>query len=158
VLTDQLTFRTITLPEDSARAITYHRDACRATFGDREFEQYLERPGRYLKNLAKRLEEFPDGHLLAFAGNRCVGQLELQAPYGLTVGYVNLFYVTPSLRRQGYGRLLQGRAEQYFRSWEATEVELHVSPLNVAAVRFYEAMGYMVSAQEGDMLLMGKGL
>jgi ribosomal protein S18 acetylase RimI-like enzyme len=156
VLTDTLTYRTIRLPQDSARAITYHRDACRATFGDAEFERHLERPGRYLKNLAARLEEFPEGHLLAFAGDRCVGQLELQVPYGMSVGYVNLFYVAPAVRRRGYGRLLQARAEQYFRSWEASEIELHVSPLNVGAVRFYEAVGYRVCAEEGDMLLMGK--
>jgi GNAT superfamily N-acetyltransferase len=158
VLTDTLTFRTIVLPRDAARAITYHRDACRATFGGGEFEQRLEAPGRYLKNLAARVEEFPEGHLLAFAGERCVGQLELQVPYGLTVGYVNLFYVAAPLRRRGYGRLLHARAERYFRSWEAREVELHVSPVNVAAVRFYEAMGYTVSTHEGDMLLMGKSL
>jgi ribosomal protein S18 acetylase RimI-like enzyme len=158
VLTETLTYRTIRLPQDSARAITYHRDACRATFGDGEFEHHLERPGRYLKNLAARLEEFPEGHLLAFAADRCVGQLELQVPYGMSVGYVNLFYIAPALRRRGYGRLLQARAEQYFRSWEASEIELHVSPLNVAAVRFYEAVGYALSVEEGDMLLMAKRL
>jgi ribosomal protein S18 acetylase RimI-like enzyme len=156
VLTDLLTYRTIRLPQDSARAIASHRDACRATFGEGEFERHLERPGRYLKNLARRVEEFPEGHLLAFAGDRCVGQLELQVPYGMSVGYVNLFYVAPAVRRRGYGRLMQARAEQYFRSWEANEIELHVSPLNVAAVRFYEAVGYRVCAEEGDMLLMGK--
>jgi ribosomal protein S18 acetylase RimI-like enzyme len=158
VLTDTLTFRTIVLPRDAARAITYHRDACRATFGAGELDQRLEPPGRYLKNLAARVEEFPDGHLLAFAGDRCVGQLELQVPYGLTVGYVNLFYVAAPLRRRGYGRLLHARAERYFRSWEASVVELHVSPVNVAAVRFYEAMGYGVVRREGELLRMGKSL
>jgi GNAT superfamily N-acetyltransferase len=158
VLTDTLTFRTIVLPRDAARAITYHRDACRATFGAGELDQRLEPPGRYLKNLAARVEEFPDGHLLAFAGDRCVGQLELQVPYGLTVGYVNLFYIAAPVRRRGYGRLLHARAEQYFRSWEASVVELHVSPVNAAAVRFYEAMGYGVVRREGELLRMGKSL
>lgn len=144
------------MPQDSARAIAHHRDACRATFGEAEFERHLERPGRYLKNLAARVEEFPEGHLMAMMGERCVGQLELQVPYGMSVGYVNLFYVAPGVRGRGYGRMLQARAEQYFRSWEAREIELHVSPRNVGAVRFYEAVGYRVCAQEGDMLLMGK--
>ncbi len=156
MITSTLTYRTIVLPRDAARAITYHRDACRATFGAGDFEQRLEAPGRYLKNLAARVEEFPDGHLLAFAGERCVGQLELQVPYGLTVGYVNLFYIAAPLRRQGYGRLLHARAEQYFRSWEAQEIELHVSPVNIAAVRFYEAMGYVVVRREGELLRMAK--
>jgi ribosomal protein S18 acetylase RimI-like enzyme len=54
--------------------------------------------------------------------------------------------------------LLHARAEQYFRSWEAREIELHVSPVNVAAVRFYEAMGYGVVQREGELLRMGKSL
>src|SRR5688572_11036440 len=118
----------------------------------------LERPERYLRGLAARVEEFPEGHLLAFAGEACVGQLELQVPYGAEVGYVSLFYVTPAFRRQGYGRLLQRRAEQYFRSWEARRIELHVSPTNAGAVRFYQAMGYAVVGREGEMLRMGKAL
>ena len=154
--TDTLTFRRLTLPGDAARALTYHRDACRATFGAAQFERHLAPPGQYLAELARRVEEFPDGHLLAFAGRRCVGLVELQVPYGLTVGYVNLFYVTPPMRRRGYGRLLQARAEQYFRSWEATRVELHVSPLNLPAMRFYEALGYAIVGREGEMMRMGK--
>jgi len=157
VLTQTLTFRPITLPADAARVLTYYRDACRATFGAAEFERRLDPPGRYLADLARRIEEFPDGHLLAFAaGRRCVGQLELQVPYGLSVGYVNLFYVSPLVRRRGYGRLLQARAEQYFRSWEATRVELHVSPSNLPAMQFYEAMGYAIVGREGELMRMGK--
>ena len=53
---------------------------------------------------------------------------------------------------------MHARAEQYFRIWEARRVELHVSPTNPAAVRFYEAMGYAVVGGEGEMLRMGKGL
>jgi GNAT superfamily N-acetyltransferase len=157
VLVDTLTYRTIELPKDSARAITYHRDACRASFGD-GFERHLMRPARYLKWLAARLEEFPDGHLLAFAGERCVGQLELQVPYGATEGYVNLFYITPLFRRRGFGRLLHARAEQYFRSWEAREIHLHVSPQNIAATQFYRTMGYLFARQDGDMARLVKRL
>ena len=158
MLTQTLTYRRIELPRDSARAITYHRDACRASFGDSSFERRLEHPGRYLDGLAARIEEFPDGHLLAYLGASCVGQLELQVPYGLDVGYVNLFYVTPIFRGRGYGRLLQTRAEQYFRSWEARRIELHVSPRNRRAVGFYRAMGYQEAGRERGMTLMVKGL
>ena len=156
MLTERLTCRTIALPRDAARAVAYHADACRSSFGDGDFQGRLERPGRYLEGLAARIAEYPEGNLLAYAGLRCVGQLEMQVPYGAEVGYVNLFYVTPPFRRQGYGRLLQARAEQYFRSWEARRIELHVSPTNTGAVRFYEAMGYAVVEREGDMLQMRK--
>jgi ribosomal protein S18 acetylase RimI-like enzyme len=158
VVVETLTFRTIELPGDSARVVAYHADACRATFGEGEYERRLERPARYLGALAARIEEFPEGHLLAFAGAECVGQMELQVPYGLDVGYVNLFYVAPEFRRQGYGRAMHARAERYFRSWEAVRIELHVSPTNPAAVRFYQAMGYAVARREGDMVRMAKVL
>jgi len=158
VLVETLTFRTIELPGDAARVVAGHADACRATFGEAAYRQRLERPDRYLRHLSDRIEEYPEGHLIAFAGAACVGQMELQVPYGLEVGYVNLFYVAPEFRRQGCGRAMHARAEQYFRSWEAQRIELHVSPTNPAAVRFYEAMGYGVVRREGEMLRMGKAL
>ena len=158
MLVETLTFRRIELPGDAARVVAWHADACRATFGEVTYRKRLERPDRYLHHLAERIEEYPEGQLMAVAGGECVGQMELQVPYGLEVGYVNLFYVAPAFRRQGCGRAMHARAEQYFRSWEARRVELHVSPTNPAAVRFYEAMGYGVVRREGEMLLMGKGL
>ncbi|HEY7116408.1 MAG TPA: GNAT family N-acetyltransferase [Tepidisphaeraceae bacterium] len=157
MLIDTLTYRTIELPRDAALAFASHRDACRMSFGE-AFEQHLSSRGAYLRWLAARLEEYPEGHLLAFSGTQCVGQLELQVPYGLTFGYVNLFYVTPPFRRQGYGRVLNERAERYFRSWEARRIELHVSSRNPGAIAFYEAVGYEVMRREGSMLRMVKDL
>lgn len=158
MLVEALTFRRIELPRDAARAVAWHADACRASFGEGQFRARLERPERYLKQLAERIEEYPEGHLLALAGSECVGQMELQVPYGLDVGYVNLFYVAAAFRRQGCGRAMHARAEQYFRSWEARRVELHVSPTNPGAVRFYQALGYGVLRREGEMMRMGKSL
>jgi len=155
---ETLTFRRIELPGDAARAVAWHADACRASFGEDQFRARLERPERYLKQLAERIEEFPEGHLLAVAGGECVGQMELQVPYGAEVGYVNLFYVAPAFRRRGCGRAMHARAEQYFRSWEARRIELHVSPTNPGAVGFYRALGYRVVRREGEMVRMGKGL
>jgi len=159
VVTEILTYRTIELPRDAARAVGYHADACRESFGDGEYERRLERAEHYLARLAAGIEEFPDGHLMAVAaGGECVGQMEMQVPYGMESGYVNLFYVVPALRRQGYGRMMHARAERYFRSWEARRIELHASPTNSAAMRFYEAMGYRVVGREGDMVRMRKSL
>jgi ribosomal protein S18 acetylase RimI-like enzyme len=158
VVTETLTYRTIELPGDASRAVAYHADACRASFGEGDYQRRLERPEHYLHRLGAAIEEFPEGHLLAFAGAECVGQMELQVPYGMQTGYVNLFYVTPAFRRQGYGRVLHDRAELYFRSWEARRVELHASPTNPAAMRFYEAIGYRVLRREGDMMRMRKVL
>src|SRR5205814_7610257 len=114
---------TIDPERDRAIVVANYRDAHRASYGP----ETRCRVDRYVPWLLSRVEEFPDGHVLAFLGKSCVGQLELQVPYGMVTGYVNLYCVTPSFRGQGFGRLLHDYAEKYFRSWEAQRVELHVA-------------------------------
>ena len=152
-----LTYRTIDpdSPDDADLAIAAYLDACRASYGDAS-----SFPGRrrHLAWLRSRVEEFPDGHVLAFEQGQCVGQLELQVPYGLTTGYVNLYYVTEAFRGQGYGRRLHEYAGRYFRSWEANRIELHVAPLNQNAVGFYRHLGYERVRVEGRLWRMRKSL
>lgn len=154
IATTTLTYRRIDPDADAELAVRHHREACAATFGDAWRSRY-EGPARYLEHLHAKAGEFPDGCVLAFHGDgdniACVGQMELQVPYGLSVGYVNLFYVTPPFRGLGLGRLMHREyAERYFRAWEAGRIELHVSPGNAAAVRFYRRMGYEVAAVNGS--------
>src|SRR5882724_5529008 len=73
-----LTFRTIHLPNDAALCARNRRDACIETYGD---DHRFEGDVRYLAWLLDKIEEFPDGFLLALAGGRCVGHLELEVPY-----------------------------------------------------------------------------
>jgi ribosomal protein S18 acetylase RimI-like enzyme len=129
----------MSLPHDSETVFDSYRQACIASFGSSEFCSTRE---SYLSWLARRIEEYPDGHVLASLGDRLVGQLELQVPYGSPTGYINLFYIAPAWRRLGFGRRLHEFAERYFRSWEASCIELHVSPTNTAAVNFYRSLGY----------------
>ncbi|HEX8916339.1 MAG TPA: GNAT family N-acetyltransferase [Humisphaera sp.] len=150
-LTETLTLRTIDPAADADRCAAHHLDACVASFG--EGARYEGRDA-YLKWLAPKVDEFPDGFVLAFergADGRevCVGQLELEVPYGLSTGYISLFYVAPEHRGRGIGRLLHAYAERYFRSWEADRAELHVSPRNIRAIRFYRRLGYAF-APEGN--------
>ena len=147
LLTPSLTFRPIDLTTDARRAYAAYVDACRASFGSDATAGSFE---HHLGWLRSRLEEFPDGHVLAWHGRRCVGQLEAQVPYGSSVGYVNLFWVAPDARGQGYGRRLQEYLERYCRSWEATRVELDVSPDNGQAVGFYRRMGYKFVQIRGE--------
>lgn len=137
-----LTFRTIDPVADGDLAAAHHRDACVASFGS---DRHWEGRERYLAGLARRVEEYPDGHVLAFAGERCVGQLELEVPYGSSTGYASLYCVAEAFRGQGFGRLLHQYAVRYFRSWGATEARLHVSPTNTHAVDFYRHMGYRLT-------------
>ena len=139
LLTSILTYRRIDPELDADLVVINHHAACLASFGNDDGYEGRE---SYLKHLSSRIEEFPDGHVLAMLHDQCIGQLELQVPYGLPTGYVNLFYVSPSYRRLGFGRMMHTFAEHYFRAWEASRIELDVSPTNRPAVRFYLGLGY----------------
>src|SRR5436305_489543 len=103
-----LVFRTIDVERDRATVVRNYRDTHRASYGAGS-----QCPvGKYLPWLQTRVEEFPDGHVLAMLAERCVGQLELQVPYGLNMGYVNLYCVTPPFRGRGYGRALHEYSER----------------------------------------------
>ena len=142
-----LKYRRIDATLDAELAYDSYRDACRASFGS---DKSCLPKAKYLAWLASRVEEFPDGHVIALIGDRFIGQLELQIPYGLRAGYVNLFYVALRWRRLGLGRQLHEFADQYFLSWEATSAELHVSPSNTAAVGFYRSLGYRTVGSEDE--------
>jgi ribosomal protein S18 acetylase RimI-like enzyme len=139
-LLPSLTLRTIDPVVDADLCADNHYAACVASFGD---SPRYEGRDVYLDWLREKVVEYPEGFVLAFDDHdRFVGHVELQVPYGLPTGYVNLFYVAPGMRGRGYGRLLHAYAERYFRSWEAERAELHVSPRNIRAIRFYRKIGY----------------
>ena len=146
-----LTFRPIDVDRDGPAAYARYRDAARASLGsDRAGDRRLP----YLAGLRDRCLEYPDGHLLATVGDDVVGQLELQVPYGRTAGYVDLFYVAPRWRRLGLGRRLHARAADYFRSWGADTIDLHVGPRNAAALAFYRSLGYRLVDPGGELWRM----
>jgi len=150
-----LSYRTIDPVADADLAVAAYLDACRASYGD---DSASVNRAKHLAWLRARVEEFPDGHVIALHDGRYVGQLELQVPYGLATGYVNLFYVSAEFRGRGYGRGMHEYAERYFRSWEADRVELHVSQTNERAVGFYRALGYRAERREGPLWRMVKAL
>jgi ribosomal protein S18 acetylase RimI-like enzyme len=149
LVTSKLVFRTIDPDRDGDIAYRHFVETARASFG------LAERPMRqadHLRWLRARVEEFPEGHVLALLGDgQVVGQLELEVAYGKTVGYVNLFYVAKAYRRRGYGRALHEYAERYFRSWGAERIALDVSPENRRAVGFYRHLGYRFTHIAGEL-------
>jgi RimJ/RimL family protein N-acetyltransferase len=151
IATPTLNYRTIDSRRDARLAVAHQLDACICSFGN---AARFQGRARYLAWLQSKLEEFPEGFLLAFAGDQCVGQLELEVPYGLNTGYVNLFYLTPEFRGRGFGSALHLRAEIYFRNWEASRVELHCSPTNQRALRFYAKLGYRPEHTNDDRALL----
>jgi ribosomal protein S18 acetylase RimI-like enzyme len=150
-----LTYRTIDPVADAELAVAAYLDACRASYGN---ESTFPGRARHLAWLRSRVEEFPDGHVVALLDGQYVGQLELQVPYGLSAGYVNLYYVKPDCRGRGYGRQMHDYAERYFRSWEADRIELHVSATNERAAAFYRALGYKAVRREGRLWKMARSV
>jgi RimJ/RimL family protein N-acetyltransferase len=150
ITTQNLSYRTIDPMRDAKLAVAHQLDACICSFGD---DAQFQGPVRYLKWLEAKVEEFPEGFVMAFVGDQCVGHLELEVPYGLKTGYANLFYVTAPFRGLGFAQALHERALLYFRGWEADRVELHCAPANERAMRFYRKLGYRrTGSREGGAL------
>jgi len=150
-----LAYRTIDPVADADFAVEAYLDACRASYGT---DASFTGRARHLAWLRSRVEEFPDGHVLALVDGRPVGQMELQVPYGMPTGYVNLYYVIPDLRGVGFAQRMHEYAVRYFRSWEAASVELHVAARNERAMRFYRSLGYRAVRREGRLWRMEKSL
>ena len=72
------------------------------------------------------------GELVGF----CIAQMEDN------LGYVVTLDVAPAWRRRGLARRLMGAAEDRVRASGGVGMELHVFKENVAAMQFYEGMGY----------------
>ena len=141
-----LTYRRIDPVADEDFAYESYLAACAASYGD---DSHAISKHKYRAWLRSRIDEFPDGHVFALVGDTRVGQLELQAPYGSATGYINLYAVAAPFRGMGFGKLMHGYVERYFRAWEVNEVELHVTPTNELALKLYRSLGYRFVKQEG---------
>ena len=150
-----LTYRKIDPIADIVFAYENYLAACIASYGG---DDRALAPQRYRAWLRARVEEFPDGHVFAMLGEMRIGQLELQAPYGLPTGYINLYAVAAPFRGMGFGKLMHGYVEKYFRAWEVSDIQLHVSPTNDIAVKLYESLGYRFIKHEGKQWRMSLAL
>jgi ribosomal protein S18 acetylase RimI-like enzyme len=150
-----LTYRRIDPVADESFAYENYLAACVASYGD---ESHAISAKKYRSWLRSRVEEYPDGNVFALLDNAPVGQLELQAPYGLSTGYINLYAVAAPFRGMGLGRLMHAYVEKYFRSWEVRDIELHCSPNNVAALNLYRSLGYAFIKGDGRQWLMRRSI
>ena len=76
-------------------------------------------------------------------------------------GYVNLYYLAPQYRDQGWGRFLDGYAVSYLTSLGFSAARLSVSPTNLQAMRFYAKQGWTDLGPRPDapeVHLMGRDL
>ncbi len=82
-------------------------------------------------------------------GERCgFAMVRLQPDWLLPeriVGYIAEFYVIPTHRRRGVGRVLADRMVAFARGRGADDVELDVLPTNRRGMQFWQAVGFTLS-------------
>jgi ribosomal-protein-alanine N-acetyltransferase len=72
-----------------------------------------------------------------------------------TIGYIQTIEVAPDRRKQGIGRELLRHIENSARAEAAEAIWLHVDAENAAAIRLYEANGYVREGKEEDYYAPG---
>ena len=149
----------ISLPRDREIVCEFRRDSYIVSFGND-----LDYPGdsEYLRWLASRIAEFPDGFMLLTENGSPIGQIELQIKLhsGRRRGRINLYYLTAGCRGKGIGTLLDSYAMNFFRRGGVSDCYLHVSSSNKPAVAFYSKAGFREAAREesGRVILMEKAV
>ena len=102
----------------------------------------------YLRELRRRIAEFPEGNAHIWHDDRIVGQLEMRlVQHEPHVGYVSLIYVLPEYRRRGVGRLVHEHAAAVCRQRGMRLMRLSVATSNVPAMVFYRKLGWTVVGQ-----------
>lgn len=134
-----ITFRTIDLKKDRTAIINFRKDSFIVSFGN--LVGFHE--GFYLAYVLEKIEQYPEGFVMAELDGKAVGQLELSVReyQGRKIGYVHLFYLVPEQRGLGNGNELFIYAIEFFKKRSLNEYHLRVAPQNHRARRFYEKHG-----------------
>ncbi|WLR46363.1 GNAT family N-acetyltransferase [Halobacillus litoralis] len=141
-------FRAIDLEEDRQSIIDFRKDSFKVSFGNTEdFNAQV-----YLFYVLEKVEQYPDGFVMAEVGGEVIGQLELSVKIykGRKIGYIHLFYLIPCKRGKGMGKVLHNYAVDFFKKRNLEEYHLRVAPDNLRARRFYEKTGMNSIGSELD--------
>lgn len=139
-----LEFKPIDLDRNADLCVQFRQDSYVCSFGSADRFQTSEGgiPG-YFRWLRKRMAELPNSCVHVWYEDTIIGQIELgRWRYDAAVGYVNLFYLVPAYRGQGWGQQLDAYAAAFFQRLGYTTARLSASPTNTAAVRFYQKLGW----------------
>ncbi|WKA52840.1 GNAT family N-acetyltransferase [Planococcus liqunii] len=120
--------------------IQFRKDSFAVSFGStQEFGDEED----YLKWVAAKSLQFPDGFMVVMEDERPIGQLELTLTVyeERSIGYVNLYYLIPDKRGLGLGKTLHEYALNFFIENGVKEYHLRVSPSNLPALSFYRNAG-----------------
>ena len=140
-----LTFKPIDLAATTAICIRFREDSFVASFGDSAKFHEADGKGaeRYIEWLRAKISKDPASAVHVWKGAEIIGQMELGVFKNEPgVGNVNLYYLVPEKRGQGYARYLDEYAVHYLKGLGLVKTKLSVSPTNACAVRFYEKQGW----------------
>jgi ribosomal protein S18 acetylase RimI-like enzyme len=152
---DEAGFRVVTIDLlDSDTCAAFHRAMYVESFGTEEgLDQEMGVDDAvYLRQLRRKIAQFPEGNAHVWHAERIVGQLEMRlVQHEPHVGYVSLIYVIPELRGRGVGRLLHEHAAAMSRSRGMRLMRLSVSTTNVGAMMFYRKLGWTVMGHRPNL-------
>lgn len=142
----RFTIKPIQLYHHADICISFREDSFVVSFGDAQ--KFYEEDGRgaerYVQWLRSKIEKDPQSVVHIWQSDQIVGQIEL----GLvrsdpSCGYVNLYYLIPSMRGRGFGAFLDTYAVEYFKNLGILKAKLSVSPTNIPANSYYKKMGWV---------------
>lgn len=126
--------------------VSFREDSFVVSFGDAKkfYEEDGKGAERYIQWLQSKIEKDPKSVVHVWQSNQIIGQIEL----GLvrsdpSCGYVNLYYLIPSMRGQGFGVFLDRYVMEYFKNLGRSKAKLSVSPTNISANSYYRKMGWI---------------
>lgn len=130
----------------------YHTPGPPADHAERELAAAQATPGRNLLAIVRPLTRTnPD------AGAEMIGVLDFRLHWPEAgVAYIGMLMVAESLQRQGIG----AQAWSLLKPWLANAADIHtarvgVEQFNVAALKFWEAQGFMLTG-ESDRVRVGE--
>jgi GNAT superfamily N-acetyltransferase len=136
---EPLAFRPVDFARDAALCARFKRDAYVCSFGsDALFVEHFGSDAGYLDSLRARVA------VHVWRGREIVGQLDiaLSSDPDPQPSYVSLFYLIESERGTDAGDALHAYALERLRQHGAARAELHVSPTNARALRYYLKHGW----------------
>lgn len=112
---------------------------------------------RFSRRAMRRLTQAPENHvLLAETTTTVLAGFSIVSLYAKDkLAYIVTLDIAPEHRRLGLARLLLQRAEAHAVAARVSDVELHVSTVNMAAIALYRACGYVEVLLEPDFYAPG---
>lgn len=148
-----LEFRPINVEQSQDLCVRFRADSFVCSFGsaDRFYEEDGSGADRYLHWLRQRIIKIPNSCVHLWQGEQIIGQIEMgRWIHDPNIGYVNLFYLIPEFRGQGFGQQLDRYTANFFNQLGLQSARLSASLTHLVAMRFYLRQGWVDLGQRED--------